>query len=71
MTDDLKMNLNIPYDVDNRDVNTTWIQTSEGYLEVYPWDLVDNVIENSFNPNGIVTRIAATLIHIAKWIITR
>lgn len=39
------------YDLDNRDMNTTWLwleffESPEGYVEVDPWDLVCNAIEN-------------------------
>lgn len=36
------------YDIDNRDISTTWlILNDSNYLEVDPWELVINAIENS------------------------
>ena len=42
---------NREYDVDNKDVETTWLwidlhESPEGYLEVDPWKLVCDAIEN-------------------------
>ena len=36
--------------VDNRDIGTTWLWTSDMvYIEVSPWDLVMNALENMEN----------------------
>lgn len=35
------------YETDNRDLSTTWIKLPDGQVvEVLPWDLVRNCIEN-------------------------
>lgn len=41
-----------PHEIDNRDTLTTWLWidkygSKEGYIEVDPWDLVENTIENA------------------------
>lgn len=39
------------HDVDNRDINTTWLwidqyESPEGFIEVDPWELLTDAIEN-------------------------
>ena len=44
------------YDVDNRDIRTTWLTLSdETYLEIDPVEIMDNALEN--NQVSIVVRI--------------
>ena len=38
----------VTYDIDNRDISTTWLQLPNNtYVEVDPWELVLNALENA------------------------
>lgn len=38
------------YELDNRDIETTWIHTHENIIEVYPLELMENALENNRAP---------------------
>lgn len=39
--------MNMEYTIDNRDTSTTWLWIGDSYIEVNPYELMVNVIENS------------------------
>lgn len=57
--------IDLPFESDNRDLITTWLwlhNTQSGMrIEVDPWDLVKNVIENANLPTHMQVGMKATI----------
>ena len=51
------------HSIDNRDMVTTWlwIEDKNEYIEIDPWDLVENVLDNMPLPGYVRTTMKQTL----------
>ena len=51
------------HSIDNRDMATTWlwIEDKNEYIEIDPWDLVENVLDNMPLPGYVRTTMKQTL----------